>query len=99
MRHIIKVTEDTISLLARPEYDSPYIKHQHHRETSLLPFKWSIFKTLGTQFCKSKCAKVRIGKHSTVPFCTSAAIQQTKYYKSKPAMHAEVPLHYTIMTF
>lgn len=99
MRHIIKVTEDTISPLARPEHDSPYIKYQHHSETSLLPCKRSVFKTLGTQFCKSKCAKVRKGKHSSVPFCTSAAIQQTEDYKSKPAMHAEVPPHYTIMTF
>lgn len=68
-------------------------------QTHLSPSKLQIFKTLGMLLCKSEQAEVRIGKHSSGPFYTSAAIQQTWDYKSKPAMHAGVPLHYTIMTF
>lgn len=39
MRHIIKVTKDTITLSARPELDSECIEHQHHRQTNLSPSK------------------------------------------------------------
>lgn len=48
---------------------------------------------------KSEQAEVRTGKHCSGPFYTSAAIQQTQDYRNKPAMHAGVPVHYTIMTF
>lgn len=51
-----------------------------------------MFKMFRVQFCRAECATVRTGKHSSVPFCTCADIQQTRDYKNKPAMHAEVPL-------